>query len=93
MKWKYYNKHIPQKNLSWKEIIKSTSNGAAARYKPGIDIESNESYAWEYGTQAKNRELFKVIKFDKVIGASDGKETVYRRVEINSIGEIYGHHL
>ncbi|WP_251561283.1 RHS repeat-associated core domain-containing protein [Paenibacillus pasadenensis] len=91
VKWKFYTKHIPQKNLSWNAIIKSTANGANARYKPGIDIESLERYAWEYGTQANNRDLFKVIKFDKVIGASDGKETVYMRVEMNSMGEIHGH--
>ncbi|WP_338552524.1 hypothetical protein [Paenibacillus sp. KS-LC4] len=91
VKWIKYLKHIPQKNLTWKQIVKSTSNGGAARYKPGIDIESIERYAWENGTSANNRDLFKVMKFEDVIGANGGKETVYMRVEMNSVGEIHGH--
>jgi hypothetical protein len=84
-------KHIPQANMDWKDIVKSTKNGGAARYKPGIDIEAIERYAWEYGTTTKSRDSFKVMKFDDVIGANGGKETVFMRVEMNSVGEIHGH--
>lgn len=82
-------KHFPQKNLCWKDIIKTTKHGFA-RYKPGIDIESLERLAWKNGYQSTNKLNWKVIKFDHTIGAKRGLETCYMRVEM-SANTIHGH--
>jgi hypothetical protein len=91
VKWaSHYPKHRPPKNVSWKDIIKSTKHDAA-KYKPGIDIKQLELHAWEQGQKVtipgKN---WKVFKCDKVIGANSGKETCFMRVEC-SVNVIHGH--
>lgn len=83
-------KHFPPKNMSWKEIIKSTKTGPA-KYSPDItDIEAFEREAWKSGTRVTNGKTWKVKSYDHVIGAIGGKETKYVRIE-NSNGTIHGH--
>ena len=90
VEWSNYGyKHAPQKNMSWKDITDSTKNGPA-KYKPEIDIESTEKMVWEKGTSVTNGKTWKVKEFDDVIGASDGVETKYMRVEMSG-GTIHGH--
>ncbi|MBD2871222.1 RHS repeat domain-containing protein [Paenibacillus arenilitoris] len=91
VKWTNHGyKHFAQKNLSWKAVIKSTKNGGPARYLHGTDIEAVERFVWANGTPVTNGKDWKVFKFDQVVGASDGKETQYIRVE-HSGGTIHGH--
>lgn len=82
-------KHFPQKNLTWKKVIKSTKNGPA-KYMPDINIEQLERMVWESGTPVTNGKTWKVMEFDNIIGASAGKETRFMRVEM-SAGTIHGH--
>gem|GEM_PF-5835799 len=82
-------KHFPQKNISWKDIIKSTKNGPA-KYNPGTEIEALERMVWEKGTTVTNGKTWRVMGFDDVIGASAGAETKYMRVEMSG-GTIHGH--
>ena len=82
-------KHFPQKNMTWGEIVKSTKNGPA-KYKNGIEIESIERQVWDAGIPVTNGKPWKVQEFDYTIGASNGKETSYMRVE-ESAGVIHGH--
>lgn len=82
-------KHFPQKNLSWKQIIDNTKF-SEAKYKPGINIEALERYAWEKGTPTTNNKPWKVIELDEIIGAKNGLETKYMRVEC-SANTIHGH--
>ena len=94
------NKHVPQPNMTWNEIIKSTANGGKAKYHPGIknspgigSIEALERHAWETGTPVisdKPNKIWKVKKMDYICGACDGKETQYMRIEYCS-GFIHGH--
>ena len=85
-----YPKHRPPKRVSWKEIMKTTKHGPA-KYKPEINIRDLELHAWGHGQKVtipgKN---WKVLKYDKVIGANSGKETCYMRVEC-SANVIHGH--
>lgn len=82
-------KHFPQKNMTWGEIVKSTKNGPA-KYKNGIEIEPIERQIWAEGIPVTNGKPWKVQEFDYTIGASNGKETSYMRVE-ESAGVIHGH--
>lgn len=83
-------KHFPNKNQSWKDIVKSTKTGPA-KYSFDIqDIEAFERAAWESGTPVTNGKNWRVNKFDTTIGAVNGKETVYVRIE-NSSNTIHGH--
>lgn len=78
------------KNVSWKQTVNSTKNGPA-KYSLDIkDIESFEREAWNSGTKVTNGKNWKVKAYDRVIGASNGKETSYIRIE-NSAGTIHGH--
>jgi len=91
VKWtNHNNKHVPQKGLTWKNIIESTLYGDA-RYKPGINIEELEKFAWANGTPVTNGHTWKVYKADKIIGANSGIETPYMRIEITSGNVIHGH--
>ncbi|WP_097007033.1 hypothetical protein [Lacrimispora amygdalina] len=84
------HKHTPEKNKSWKDIVKSTKSGPA-KYSPDIiDIESFERDAWKTGTPTTNGKNWKTKAYDSVIGASEGKETTYIRIE-NSANTIHGH--
>lgn len=82
-------KHVPPKNLSWKEVIKATKNSDAL-YKPGINIKELELYAWEHGTPTTRGKNWKVFKAAEVIGANEGKETVFMRIEC-SVNTVHGH--
>lgn len=82
-------KHVPPKNLSWKEVIKATKNSDAL-YKPGINIKELELYAWQHGTQTTRGKNWKVFKAAEIIGANEGKETVFMRVEC-SANTVHGH--
>ncbi|ANY68036.1 hypothetical protein BBD42_17315 [Paenibacillus sp. BIHB 4019] len=93
--WKNYLKHDYRtlkgyKKMTWSDIRSTTKNGAAM-YKPGIDIESLERYAWENGTPTTNGKTWKVMKFSEVIGATLGKDTKYMRIESTNGDTIHGH--
>jgi len=83
------HKHVPPKNLCWKAIVKGTKYGDAV-YKPGINIEWLERFAWKHGTQSTKKKAWKIIKFDYPIGANSGSETCCMRVEM-SANTIHGH--
>jgi len=91
IEWVRYPKHIPPMNIKeWKKIIKLTKNSEAL-YHPDVNIKELELYAWANGKQvAIPGKNYKVYKFDKIIGANNGKETCYIRVECNG-GFIHGH--
>ncbi len=82
-------KHFPPKNKSWKSVVESTKNGPA-KYIPGIDIESIEREAWRDGVPVSNGKPWKVKEYDFTIGAKEGVETKYIRVE-KSANTIHGH--
>lgn len=91
VKWTNHGyKHFAQKNLSWKDVVKSTKNGGAAKYLHGTNVEALERFVWANGTPVNSSKDWKVYKFDHVVGASDGKETKYMRVEYSG-GTIHGH--
>ncbi|MFY0304178.1 RHS repeat-associated core domain-containing protein, partial [Escherichia coli] len=82
-------KHFPPKNKSWKDIIKSTKSGPA-KYSPDIDIKTLEYDVFNTGTPVTNGKPWKVKDMGKVIGASEGKESQWVRVELSG-GTIHGH--
>ncbi len=83
-------KHFPNKNLSWRDIVKSTESGPA-KYSFDIqDVEAFERSAWESGTPVTNGKNWRVKKYDKTIAAVNGKETIYVRIEKSS-NTIHGH--
>nr|WP_241488375.1 RHS repeat-associated core domain-containing protein [Winslowiella iniecta] len=82
-------KHFPPKNNSWKDILKSTKTGPA-KYKPEIDIEALERSVFKDGTPVTNGKTWKVKEMDDLIGASEGKDSKWIRVE-ESGGTIHGH--
>ncbi|WP_252863357.1 RHS repeat-associated core domain-containing protein [Paenibacillus riograndensis] len=66
IEWKSYLKHDVTsikgyKKLTWSEIRATTKQGAAM-YKPDINIESLERYAWEYGVSTTNGKTWKVMQ-------------------------------
>lgn len=83
-------KHVPKKHLSWKETVKETGEGGDAKYKHDVNIEALERFAWENGTPTNDGRPWKVMKFEKIIGAKNGIETNYMRVEMTS-NTIHGH--
>lgn len=83
-------KHFPEKSKSWKNIIKSTKNGPAKYSKDIKNIEAFEREAWRNGNPVINGKNWKVKVYDRIIGASNGKETMYVRIE-NSSNVIHGH--
>jgi len=83
------NKHVAPK-APWPSVVKSTANGGAAKYLPGTDIEALERHAFANGQDVNNGKPWKVIDMGKTIGANDGKETQYMRVEL-SANTIHGH--
>ncbi|MED4753608.1 hypothetical protein P9361_19895 [Brevibacillus choshinensis] len=82
-------KHFPSKNTTWSDVVKSTKSGPA-KYIPGTDVEALERMVWEKGSPVTNGKTWKVMKFDKIIGASEGGNTQYIRVEYSG-GTIHGH--
>ena len=91
VKWTdHAHKHFPNRNQSWKEIIKSTKNGPA-KYSSNIkDIKAFEREAWKTGFPVTNGKNWRVKAYDYIIGATGGKETRYVRIE-NSANTIHGH--
>ena len=86
----HIHKHVPEKNMTWKDVVKLTKNGGPAKYKHDIDnIEQLERMVWGKDIRCKNGS-YRVIKFDRVIGAFDGVETNYMVVK-NSANTIHGH--
>lgn len=86
----YGHKHFPDKNKSWREIVKSTESGPA-KYSPDIqNIEVFERDAWATGTPVTNGKNWKVKAYDHVIGATGGKETCFVRIECSG-NMIHGH--
>lgn len=83
-------KHFPNKNTSWNENIKSTKNGPAKYSFEIKDIESFEREAWNTGIPVANGKNWRVKKYNYIIGATEGKETKYVRIE-NSSNTIHGH--
>ncbi|MDE1464139.1 polymorphic toxin-type HINT domain-containing protein [Spartinivicinus poritis] len=82
-------KHSAPKNRKWSDIVKDTKSGPA-KYKQGTDIESLEKDAWKTGTDVTNGKPWKVKEYDQPIGASEGKESRWIRIEYS--GEtIHGH--
>lgn len=75
--------------MSWSDIRNYTKTGPAM-YKPDINIEAIERYAWEYGIPTTNGKTWKVMQFDEIIGAIDGKDTKYMRIEMTQ-NTIHGH--
>ena len=90
-KWSNHGyKHFPEKNISWSQIVKSTKNGPA-KYSNSIkNIEEFEREVWNTGKSVNNNKNWRIKAYDKVIGACNGKETMYVRVE-NSSNTIHGH--
>lgn len=82
-------KHFPSKNTSWSSVVKSTKNGPA-KYKHNTNVEALERGVWATGQPVNNGKSWKVERFSEVIGASNGVETNYVRVEY-SAGTIHGH--
>ncbi|WP_457968008.1 DUF6531 domain-containing protein [Pseudomonas sp. R4-84] len=83
------NKHVSPK-APWPAVVKSTANGGAARYLPGTDIEALERYVFANGQSVNNGKPWKVMDLGRTVGANDGKETPYMRVEL-SARTIHGH--
>ena len=83
-------KHFPNKNQTWKEVVKSTESGPAKYSFDITDVESFEREAWASGIPVTNGKNWKVYKCDSVVGAVNGQETIYVRIE-NSANTIHGH--
>ena len=86
----YKYKHSASKNTPWKDIVESTKNGPA-KYKYGTDIEKLEMDALKNGKDVTNGKPWKVKEFSNIVGAKDGVETPYIRVEISPDGTIHSH--
>ena len=95
MTGEYRKKHIqyPIKGMSWSEVIKSTVRGPA-KYKEGEDVELIERTVHRFGTPCTNpaHPRWKYLEFDRVIGASAGRESRWVRVEENGHGTNIGIH-
>ena len=85
------NRHVPQRKLTWKQIVESTKNGGKAKYHPDVDIEKLERDVWANGTEvsSNNNTRIKIKELDHIAGASEGKETRFVAVKYIN-GEIHG---
>ena len=86
--WSPHNfKHVLRRNVEWKVAVKETRR-AEALYKPTVvqDVEAFERYVWQNGipTNHTDGRTWKVMEFKDVIGASDGLESRWVRVEVRS---------
>ncbi|MCU6238921.1 hypothetical protein KWH75_17800 [Morganella morganii] len=75
--------------MTWNDIIKSTKSGPE-KYIPGINFEEMERSAYKTGQPVTNGKTWKIEDVGRVIGASEGKESQWIRVEY-SAGTIHGH--
>lgn len=92
----YRQKHRPPPRIPWDKIVESTANRGYARYHPDVGgsltaQETFERAAWDIGKPSTREKNYRYAKFPRVIGASDGKETIYVRIECTSPGVIHGH--
>lgn len=89
-KWTNYNfKHIASNSKSWKETVKATLSGVA-KYKHRVDVKALETKVLKGGIDVEGKS-WKVMKHDEIVGAKNGVETKYSRVEITPDGTYHGH--
>lgn len=86
----YGFKHASPKNVPWKKVVSGTKNGPA-KFSPGIDIKSTTQSAWKDGIKVNNGKNWKVYDNVGMVGAKNGKETNYMRVEQAPDGQVHGH--
>jgi hypothetical protein len=84
----YGYKHFAGGKKSWPEIVDGTKS-KPAKYVRDLDVEKLERRVWNEGTSVVRRP-WKIMELPNVIGASDGKESRWVRVE-QSAGTIHGH--
>jgi hypothetical protein len=77
----YGAKHLAPARMLWKEIVESTLKGPA-KFKNAKEYVELTKKAWDEGKAVTNGKLWKVYEVNEVIGASEGKETKYMRVEL-----------
>jgi RHS repeat-associated protein len=85
-------KHVASSRHSWKDVVVSTKSGPA-KYMPGQNIQLLEREVWATGKQvstAGKNSTWKIAEMPSTIGASEGSETSYMRVECTQ-GVIHGH--
>lgn len=88
--WTPYNgKHVAPKGVSWEKIVESTKKDPA-KYVPGTNVRELELKVFENGTPVTNGKPWKVMEFKHVIGASEGKPSMWVRVE-STANTIHGH--
>ena len=88
-------KHVPKKNMPWPDVVRGTATGDA-KYTHNVaanDVAQRafEMAAWNRGTPSNIRKRWRFMKFDFIVGAKSGVETVYMRVECTDPGVIHGH--
>jgi hypothetical protein len=76
-------KHQAQKNQDWKRVRQNTQSGPA-KYKHDVDREYIERHVWKNGYSTTTTNSPTVMEFDRIIGASNGKDSRWVRVEISS---------
>ncbi|WPQ60685.1 polymorphic toxin-type HINT domain-containing protein [Chitinophaga sancti] len=90
--WSFKNKLLSK--MSWKDVIKWTKDNEAI-YKSAVkeEVRTLEMTAISEGLEVPIGKGVKYFIYDagKVIGASEGKETQYLRVELASDGSVHGH--
>jgi len=85
-------KHFPKKGMATKDIITSTTSGPA-KYYHGISVQFLEMEAWQTGQPAigsTHSRSYKIKKYNTPIGASEGKESRWVKVECSG-GTLHGH--
>jgi YD repeat-containing protein len=88
-------KHKPKKNMPWPDVVRGTATGDA-KYTHNVAANevaqrAFEMAAWNRGTPSNIRKRWRFMKFDFVVGAKSGVETVYMRIECTDPGVIHGH--
>jgi hypothetical protein len=97
-----YDKHHPDYTAKWEHVIRRTKgSGGVARYHPSLSLVEIEEMEMQtvnrklgLGTEiAAKRKLNKKVywrRMDRVIGASNGKQTKYIYVEYGTQGNVHG---
>ena len=86
----YGYKHVAPKNVQWDSVVESTRNGPA-KFVHGTNVNDLTNQAWTKGHSVTNGKDWKVYKSDSVVGAKNGQETTYMRVERSPDGQLHGH--
>ena len=76
----HWFKHVPKKWMSNKEIIKVTKSWPA-KYFNWIDIKKLEIEWWKKWKKVNNWKDWRVMEYDKPIGAKYWKESRWQRIE------------